>query len=119
MTDTKTIRSLNDRFRTNIPSPSGVPGQVLLTQGIQALCNTDAEPNKHLPELFKLVRAFDEFTGDNNPHGEHDFGALNFQGEKCFWKFDYYRPDLKWGSDDPADITKTMRVLTILLASEY
>lgn len=120
MTDkTQTIRSLNDQFRTSIPSPSGVPGQVLLTQGIQALCNSDAEPNKHLPGLFELVRTFDEFNEDNDPHNEHDFGAFEFQCEKCFWKFDYYTPDLKWGSADPTDITRTERVLTIMLASEY
>lgn len=120
MTDkTQTIRSLNDQFRNKLPSPSGVPGQVLLTHGIQAICNTGAEPNKYLPELFELVRTFDEFTVKNDPHKEHDFGAFDFQSERCFWKFGYYAPDLKWGSDDPADTTKTVRVLTIMLASEY
>jgi hypothetical protein len=31
----------------------------------------------------------------------------------------YYAPDLQHGSDDSADTSKTVRVLTIMLASEY
>ena len=120
MTDkTQTIRSLNDRFRKHIPSVCDVPGRVMLTQGVQELCDTDAEPSVHLGKLFALVRGFDEFGQDNDPHGEHDFGAFDFCSEKCFWKIDYYSPDLQWGSDDPSDTKKTMRVLTVMLAGEY
>lgn len=120
MTDTtQTIRSLNDRFRQAIPSPSDVPGRVVITQGIQALCDTEAEPALYLGDLFKLVREFDDFDADNDPHGEHDFGAFDFRDEKCFWKIDYYAPDLQWGSEDPSDPAKTMRVLTVMLAYEY
>jgi uncharacterized protein DUF3768 len=32
---------------------------------------------------------------------------------------DYYDPTEEFGSQDPADPTKTVRVLTILLADEY
>ncbi len=30
------------------------------------------------------VRAFDAFAGDNDPHGEHDFGAFDLCGERLF-----------------------------------
>ena len=113
------IRSLNDRFRTNIPNATDVPGRVMLTQGIRQLADGDAEPGKLLPHLFKAVREFDDFSEDNDPHHEHDFGALEFEGEKVFWKIDYYAMDLQHGSEDPSDTAKTMRVLTIMLASEY
>ena len=120
MTDTtQTIRSLNDRFRQAVPSACDVPGQVMLTQGIQSLCDTEAEPALRLSDLFVLLRDFDTFDKDNDPHGEHDFGAFEFQGEKCFWKIDYYAPDLQWGSEDPSDPQLTIRVLTVMLASEY
>lgn len=116
---TQTIRSLNDRFRQAVPSTTDVLGRVMLTQGIQALCDTEAEPALYLGRLLKLVSDFNDFNADNDPHGEHDFGAFDFLGERCFWKIDYYDPTLQTGSNDPADPKQTMRVLTIMLASEY
>jgi hypothetical protein len=61
----------------------------------------------------------DSFTEDNDPHGEHDFGAFEHEGARIFWKIDYYAPDMEHGSENPADPKQTVRVLTIMLASEY
>ncbi|WP_412457945.1 DUF3768 domain-containing protein [Sphingobium yanoikuyae] len=30
----------------------------------------------------------------------------------------YYDPSLEWGSEDPADAAKTIRVMTIMLPSD-
>jgi hypothetical protein len=35
------------------------------------------------------------------------------------WKIDYFDLKLELGSDDPADPAATVRVLTVLLPSEY
>jgi len=113
------VRSLNDRFRSNVPGVTDVPGRVMLTQGIRTLTDDEAEPGKLLPQLFKAVRDFETFDENNDPYQEHDFGAFDFEGEKVFWKIDYYAPDLLHGSEDPADTAKTVRVLTVMLASEY
>ena len=110
---TKTIRELNDKFRAGDIT---IPGQWLVTSGLTALL----EESETAPEdLLHVVRSYDDFTPDNDPHQEHEFGVFDFQGERCFWKIDYYDPTLKWGSDNPADLIKTRRVLTILMASEY
>jgi hypothetical protein len=69
--------------------------------------------------LYSIVQRYDRFTNGNDPHGEHDFGSFEFAGEKCFWKIDLYNKTLDGGSEDPADETRTTRVLTIMLASEY
>ncbi|MEP4125327.1 MAG: DUF3768 domain-containing protein, partial [Lentilitoribacter sp.] len=65
------------------------------------------------------VSEFNVFTDDNDPYGEHDFGSFEFGGKKCFWKIDYYDLNYQGGSDDPSDLSKTNRVLTIMLADEY
>ncbi len=65
------------------------------------------------------METFDAFTPDNDPHGERDFGSFEHEGERIFWKIDYYDRSLQFGSEDPSDPRQTRRVLTIMLASEY
>lgn len=110
---TRRIRELNDTFRKGWRDISAPMGRKMMTAGIRALgpvaCAAIAEN----------VMAFEDFTHENDPHNEHDFGAFDYDGEKIFWKIDYYSRDLKGGSPDPSDPAVTCRVLTILLASEY
>jgi hypothetical protein len=65
------------------------------------------------------VFKFSDFTPDNDPHGEHDFGSFEHAGKSIFWKIDCYDRDLNFGSPNPADPNVTARVLTVLLAEEY
>jgi len=69
--------------------------------------------------VIRRVATFSDFTADNDPHREHDFGSFEIAGRKIFWKIDYYDAEMAFGSEDPADPSKTTRVLTIMLASEY
>ena len=103
------IRELNDRFRRE----GHGNGSVMLTIGIQERGGAFAVA------ALKAVRSFDAFSDDNDPWGEHDFGAVEVSGEKVFFKIDYYTPDLTTGSENPANEGETHRVLTIMLASEY
>lgn len=110
MDDDKTarIRRLNDKFRK-----TGLGGTVMLTSGV------DARSAETKQRIVDEVRDFTSFSKDNDPFAEHDFGAFELDGEKMFWKIDYYDLEMKAGSPDPSDPSKTMRVLTIMLASEY
>ncbi len=47
-------------------------GQTILTTGVSAL-DTDAKA-----ALLRLVPSFEALTPDNDPHREHDFGAVDF-----------------------------------------
>jgi hypothetical protein len=69
--------------------------------------------------LRKMANA--EFTADNDPHGEHDFGALEYSGHKLFWKIDVYENDgsFQWGAEKPWDETTSFRLVTVMLASDY
>lgn len=103
------IRRLNDLFRCH-----GIGrGRVTLTLGIhdQGLGFTG--------DVLDAVREFEAFDRDNDPHGEHDFGALTVAGQRIFFKIDYYDLDLQAHSPNAADPRVTHRVLTIMLASEY
>src|ERR1700694_3304738 len=105
---TARIRELNDALRTTF---SG--GRVLMTAGVNEL------PDMVKANVFLKVARFDEFTIDNDPHAEHDFGAFELVGRRFFWKIDHYDAACEFGSEDPSDPEKTTRVLTIMLASEY
>jgi hypothetical protein len=108
LTKTDAVRALNDAFRRSF-----VGGAVMITAGIEAM------PAEQRRSLLEKVRAFDAFSEDNDPHGEHDFGAIDEGGVRCFWKIDYYDRKTEMGSPDPADPGVTTRVMTIMLAEEY
>ncbi|MEI6478171.1 MAG: DUF3768 domain-containing protein [bacterium] len=64
------VAQLNDSFRK-----SGFG--VTVTPGIQ-----------DLPDMLRLleeVRLFSDFSEDNDPYGEHDFGTIRWGCEKVFW----------------------------------
>lgn len=112
-TKTKMIRDQNDRLRRGDVS---IPGKMIFTTGLQRLLTDN---NKAPQEVILLVATYDDFSRDNDPHLEHDFGAFEFCGEKVFWKIDYYDEAILYGSNDPSNLTKTMRMLTVFLAREY
>lgn len=102
------IRELNDRFRR-----TGIGGRFVMTLGVRAL-GPDA-----LAQILQDVASYDEFTEDNDPYGEHDFGTVYAGMVKLFWKIDYYDRTLEAGSEDPANPAVTTRVLTLMRAEEY
>jgi hypothetical protein len=104
----KRIRALNDALRRTF-----VGGAVIITAGVEAL------PAETRRSVLAKVRAFEAFTIDNDIHGEHDFGTIQHDGLKCFWKIDYYDREMEMLSPDPADPSVTTRVLTVMLAEEY
>jgi uncharacterized protein DUF3768 len=104
----ETIRQLNDTLRSTFEG-----GRVVMTAGVDAL------PSDVKAMAIRKVATFADFTPDNDPQGEHDFGNFELAGQKFFWKIDYYDAAMEFGSEDPADPAVTTRVLTIMLASEY
>ena len=102
--DVKKIAAQNDKFRKTFEG-----GKVLLTCGISSL------PLMQQQEIMQKVRIFNNFTEDNDPYGEHDFGCFEYLGQQIFWKIDLY----DFYSPQPDDETQTNRVLTIMFAEEY
>lgn len=96
----------------NVPAPHPNSGALLGSPKHRSpnwprdLHFTDPRKESHDPE-------------DNDPYGERDFGSIELEGERYFWKIDYYDRTLRFGAEDPADTSETMRVLTLMHASEY
>ena len=113
------IARQNDWLRANLTSPGA--NRVVMTQGIAALIGDIAlfRGFRKRAELLRTVRAFDTFDRDNDPYGHRDLGTFDFEGTRCLWKIDYYDTELVFGSEDPADPFKTVRILTILRADEW
>jgi hypothetical protein len=93
MTDTTVsttdrIRTLNDDFRRSF-----VGGLVVITAGVEAM------PTEQRKFLLAKVRAFDVFTEDNDPRGEHDFGAIDERDVRYFWKIDCYDRATEFGAE--------------------
>lgn len=109
MTDSNKIAQLNDFCRKSM----GVSCRLVQTFGINAM------PAEDQNLILEKVKLFNDFNEENDPYGEHDYGAFDHNGEKIIWKIDYYDTDLKYVSENPADPGQTARVLTIMLASEY
>jgi Protein of unknown function (DUF3768) len=108
LTQSDRVRVLNDNFRTTF-----LGGRVVMTAGV-------AELELHVKARVLIeVQTFSNFNADNDPHREHDFGAFEIAGEQFFWKIDCYDRDMEFGSPDPSDPEQTVRVLTIMFASEY
>ena len=109
------IAELNDQFRTALGICCGIPGMVVMTRGIAEIDGAVKV------RILQAVRSFSNFTQDNDPYGEHDFGCVEVSGAgKTFWKIDYYADDqLEFGSDAPENPQRCFRVMTIMLAEEY
>jgi hypothetical protein len=65
------------------------------------------------------VAEFKDFNEENDPHEEHDYGSFDHCNRELFFKIDYYNLAMDGLSEDPADNTKTKRVMTVGLSMDW
>jgi hypothetical protein len=102
------ISALNDQLRQ-----AQTGGVINVTAGVAAL------GPMFVARSLKAIAQISDFDEGDDPYGEHDFGAIEVDGEKVFWKIDYYDAALTYAAEDPADPARCRRVLTVMLAQEY
>ena len=114
---TQRIQTENDAFRKALFKKVGDPkrkiaGMYNVTRGVHYL------PPDAKMQILHAVQNYNDFTKDNDPYGEHDFGEVELPNlPKVYWRIAYYEDaTLQWGAAEPAE--KCYRLLTILLADE-
>ena len=117
--DIAAIAAQNDAFR-KLACLGETPSQPI--QGRMHLTSSMAMAEDGLAlEAVQAVGEFDVFEPENDPDGCHDFGAVDIRGQKVFWKIDLYEADsdFRYGAEAPDNPATTMRVLTIMMASDW
>lgn len=121
---TAEIAALNDAARAGSLATS----KTVFTPALaDILAGEDPDPGTRQLNLIlgqsALRRLINETPIDpgNDPHDERDFGVVEHQGHKIFWKVDVYDNDgtFAWGSETPWDAKQSFRVVTVMLASDW
>lgn len=102
------VRALNDRLRQQ-----HLGGRIFLSSGLVAL------GQEACSQALQKIREVADFNERNDPYGEHDFGGIELNGKRVFWKIDYYDHSLTSRAVDPTDPAQCTRVMTVMLAWEY
>jgi len=89
---------------------TGFGGKVLLTRGVA--------DSPHKEAVMSAVHSFNDFSEDNDPHGERDNATFEVNRESWMFKVDYYDPKMEFYGE-PYERDDFIRVLTILNADEY
>lgn len=117
--DITAIAAQNDAYRKlaclGIAPDQPIAGRMHVTRSL-----AEAEDG-FMAEAVKATGEFDTFEAENDPDGCHDFGAVDIRGQKVFWKIDLYEADsdFRYGAETPDNPSTTVRVLTIMMASDW
>lgn len=101
------IRELNDTLRATFHG-----GEIAFTHSFTEL------PSMVKAAILQLVAEFKDFNEENDPRGIRDFGSFDYCNREFWWKIDFFTLE---PSDDPLDLSdpkKTLRILTVGLASD-
>ncbi|HHX1497488.1 TPA: DUF3768 domain-containing protein [Pseudomonas aeruginosa] len=114
------VQQKNDNFRKNILYLAAKVNRYHLN--ITPAVGFEASKDESF--VYRIIEAVanGSFNDDNDPHLEHDFNFFTFEGERYFWKIDYFadeRLDRHPGEENLLNDEKCFRVLTIGEAAEY
>ncbi len=115
---TLVIAGQNNAFRLRMVGrggPDAPEGRWLMTAAVNAM-----GPDFVMEAARKIVSLTPEdFPEDIDPHGERAMGKVEVQGRAVWFKIDYYDAAFEYGSDDPANVEQTRRVLTVMFPEDY
>ena len=115
--DTAKCARLNDDCRWGRGDRSNF--RHMMTMGVVALLDDDADPVTQVMRRAQLHAAIRQYPFKEGDGSERDFGGFTFLGANLFFKIDAYDRECEYGSPDPEDASVTVRVMTVMLVSEY
>ena len=110
------IAAQNDAFRKAVipcGPPCDLPGRVLVTRSVQA------RGDAFVRAALEAVAGDETFTPENDPYGDHGFGAVIVEATRVWWRIDLFDLDFRFDSEQPDDPDATTRVLTIMLPEDH
>lgn len=113
------VAAQNDAFRKGAcglgPRPARDAGIVVCTHALSA-----RDP-AFLAKARRAIGEIDTFDPENDPDGFHDFGAVCVDGQKVWFKLDLYErgSEFRFGAETPDDPARTVRVMTLMLPSDW
>jgi hypothetical protein len=96
----------NDRLRTTFKG-----GTLFISEGVWALGLLAAD------QILKAVKSFGDFSREDDPRGEHDFGRFEVAGQKLVWKIECELDAAEHGRTGYPGAIK--RALLIMLEEEH
>ena len=108
----------NDQFRRWHTIGERKPGIYIPGKSVWT-ASFEAEPAAFKRAALQAIGAIAQFAPENDPEGFHDFGSVEVDGRAVWFKIDAYDQDYHYGADDPADLSRTRRILTVLFPSDW
>lgn len=87
-------------------------GHAIISRSINAL------PKEDRDGIVQAVKDAHVFPPESDPLGHHDLGQVSHGDHEAVWRMEYYDRECRNKSEDPADLSKTYRVLRINLLQE-
>lgn len=110
---TEQIAILNDRARQGLDPRSRTIFTTNLLDGL-----SDGSRREDILAQAKIMKAMRqcEFAPDSP---ERDMAWFEVDGVRIMMKIDYFDETFDWGSEDPADASKTRRAITLMKPEDY
>ncbi len=105
-TELAQIAEQNDLFRSSWPLMPQL-GRIKLSEDISA------QSGEFQIACLEAVRAYSDFSSDNDPHGTHEAGSFEVFGKTLRFEIVLYDATYATEAADPLDLEKTRRILTI------
>lgn len=106
------IAKHNDELRIN---GKAINGRIILVGDLM----NEVDDVEKMSAVIAALKGFSDFNQGNDPHGEHDYGSFEVNGELMMFKVDYYALNEEELSEHPEDPNVTVRVLSVFYAHDY